>query len=145
MAMAPGRRTGRNARFGLEQAEIMETNKNCSSCFTEIDARAIVCPHCQHRQTDAAPLHRGVPGRIIGGVCAGLAQYLGVDVSLVRVMVAFATLVSGGLVCTAYLMMWAITPPSPKGVAPLARFIGAIRDLFSPKGQNPATDGRPAA
>ena len=121
------------------------TTKSCSSCFSQIDSRAIVCPQCHYRQADAAPLHRGHPRRIIGGVCAGLSQYLGVDVSLVRVMVAFMTLISGGIVLTAYLMLWAITPPSPEGVAPLARFMNRVRDLFTPADRRPAPASPPGA
>lgn len=114
------------------------TTKSCSSCFSQIDSRAVVCPHCHYRQSDAAPLHRGHPGRIVGGVCAGLSHYLGVDVSLVRVMVAFATLISGGIVLTAYFMLWAVTPPSADGVPPLARLMNRIRDLFTPTDRRPA-------
>ncbi len=78
---------------------------------------------------------------MIGGVCAALARYLEVDVSLVRVAFAFATLISGGIVCTVYLMLWVITPPSADGVAPLARFVNALRNLFSPAERRAAPGG----
>jgi len=123
--------------MGQKGGKNMDPTKRCTTCYSEIHPQAVVCPHCHFRQPNAAPLHRGAPGRILGGVCAGLAQYLGVDVSLVRVVVAFATLISGGIICTAYFMLWAVTPPSADEITPLARFVNAVRDLFSPK-QRPA-------
>ena len=110
----------------------MDNHKNCTFCYTEIDPRAVKFPNCQSRQADAPPFHRGVPGKIFGGVCAGISAYFGFDVSLVRVAFAFASLISGGLVCSAYAMLWLITPPSVDGLAPVARFIEAVRRLFTP-------------
>jgi phage shock protein PspC (stress-responsive transcriptional regulator) len=110
----------------------MEATKRCSACFTEIDQRAVRCPKCHSRQADAPAFHRGTSGRIIGGVCAGLASYFAADVSLVRVAVAFATLISGGLVCSAYLLLWLLSPPAPDGAAPIARFASALKRLFAP-------------
>ena len=53
--------------------------------------------------------------RKIGGVCAGLAQYLDLDISLVRILWFFVTFVSGvfpGLV--AYVLAWIIIPEEPE-------------------------------
>ncbi|MBZ5667919.1 MAG: PspC domain-containing protein [Acidobacteriia bacterium] len=56
-------------------------------------------------------LMRSRTDRKIGGVCAGLAQYLDLDVSLVRILWFFVALVSGifpGVV--AYVLGWIIIP-----------------------------------
>ena len=48
--------------------------------------------------------------RMIGGVCAGIADYFGWDITLVRiiyVLVTFFTAFSGGLV---YLILWLVMP-----------------------------------
>ena len=48
--------------------------------------------------------------RMIGGVCAGIADYFEWDITLVRiiyVLVTFFTAFSGGLV---YLILWLIMP-----------------------------------
>ncbi len=52
--------------------------------------------------------------KVIGGVCAGLAEYFGIDVSIVRVLflVTFIFKGSGGLI---YLILWAVLPKKPFG------------------------------
>ena len=50
--------------------------------------------------------------RIIAGVCAGLAEYFGLDVTMVRVLyvvLSVATAFSGTLV---YLVLWILMPRS---------------------------------
>jgi phage shock protein C len=59
-------------------------------------------------------LMRSRSDRKIGGVCAGLAQYLELDTSLVRILWFFITLACGifpGLV--AYVLGWIIIPEEP--------------------------------
>ncbi len=48
--------------------------------------------------------------RIIAGVCAGLSDYLGMDVNLVRVLFALVTLFTAGTGILAYLVAWAVIP-----------------------------------
>lgn len=56
-------------------------------------------------------------GRIIAGVCAGIAKRWGVDLTLVRVLAVVLTVFSGvGL--AAYIAIWLLTP-STDGPAPL--------------------------
>jgi phage shock protein PspC (stress-responsive transcriptional regulator) len=55
------------------------------------------------------PLRRAFQGRMIAGVCAGLADYLGIDVTIVRV--AFAVFaVMGGAGIPAYLACLLLIP-----------------------------------
>jgi phage shock protein C len=54
-------------------------------------------------------LRRPRSGRIIGGVCAALAQRFGWDVSLVRVLAVVSVLIPGPQVL-AYILAWAIIP-----------------------------------
>ena len=55
-------------------------------------------------------LVRGRKGRMVAGVCAGLADYFSMDVTLVRVIVAVIAVITGGLGVLAYLAAWAIIP-----------------------------------
>lgn len=55
-------------------------------------------------------LVRGRKGRTVAGVCAGLAEYFGMDVTLVRVIVAVIAVITGGAGALAYLLAWAIIP-----------------------------------
>jgi phage shock protein C len=55
-------------------------------------------------------LVRKVDNRIVAGVCAGVADYLDVDVNLVRLVVGLITLITVGLGVLGYLVAWAIIP-----------------------------------
>ncbi len=55
-------------------------------------------------------LVRSRKGRMVAGVCAGIADYLGADVTLVRVIVVVLALVTGGAGVLAYLVAWALIP-----------------------------------
>ena len=49
-------------------------------------------------------------GRIIAGVCAGLADYVGIDVNLLRVIVALISLFTVGTGVLAYGIAWLVIP-----------------------------------
>ncbi|MBU2603062.1 MAG: PspC domain-containing protein [Actinobacteria bacterium] len=65
-------------------------------------------------------LFRSRDEKMLGGVCGGLAVYLDLDVTLIRVLWVLATLLGGsGLI--AYLVLWIIIPRQPTaGVPPRA-------------------------
>ena len=54
-------------------------------------------------------MERPVQGRHLGGVCAGLAEHLGLNVRHVRLVFLVACL-GGGAGIVAYLFLWALTP-----------------------------------
>lgn len=51
---------------------------------------------------------RAQEGRVVGGVCQGLAQYIGVDVIWVRI--AFVLLAVNGLGVWIYFLLWLLIP-----------------------------------
>jgi phage shock protein C len=55
-------------------------------------------------------LVRSRNGRMVAGICAGIADYSGLDVTLVRVMVAVVSVITGGTGVLAYLAAWMIIP-----------------------------------
>jgi phage shock protein PspC (stress-responsive transcriptional regulator) len=55
-------------------------------------------------------LVRSRQGRMVAGICAGAADYFGVDVTLVRVIVAVVAVITGGAGVLAYLVAWVIIP-----------------------------------
>ncbi len=55
------------------------------------------------------PLRRAYHGRILAGVCAGIADYLGVDVTIIRIAFAVLTLF-GGAGIPAYLACLLLIP-----------------------------------
>ncbi|CAN5129976.1 hypothetical protein BH11CYA1_BH11CYA1_06770 [soil metagenome] len=48
--------------------------------------------------------------KVIGGVCAGMAVRLNLNVNLVRVLTVIAGLISGGLVLAVYVLLWISLP-----------------------------------
>lgn len=94
-----------NGRVSAEEAdrllEVLEretTTVACSFCGGEIRVEAIKCKHC--RQYLAEELVR--PGRLtksrdrlLAGVCGGVAEYFGIDPSIVRILTALAIFFSG--------------------------------------------------
>ena len=50
------------------------------------------------------------------GVCAGIADYTGIDVTLVRVGIAVLTCVTSGWVLLAYLIAGYVAPKKPTGL-----------------------------
>lgn len=55
-------------------------------------------------------LYRHPTDKVLGGVCGGLAEYLGWDPTLVRVVWVVATLSTGGGGFLAYLALWPLLP-----------------------------------
>jgi phage shock protein PspC (stress-responsive transcriptional regulator) len=49
-------------------------------------------------------------GRLVAGICAAIAEYSGVDVTLVRLIVAVVSVLTGGTGALAYLAAWIIIP-----------------------------------
>jgi phage shock protein PspC (stress-responsive transcriptional regulator) len=60
-------------------------------------------------QTKQQPLTRPVEDRMLGGVAAGIARYLRVDVTVVRIIFAVLTIM-GGAGIPLYLAGWLLIP-----------------------------------
>ena len=90
----------------------------CNACGKVIAEDGRFCSHCGNVvgiPPTPKKLMRSRPDRKIVGVCAGLAQYFDLDVSLVRILCFFLTLASG--VCpgvVTYLLAWIIIPSEPE-------------------------------
>jgi phage shock protein PspC (stress-responsive transcriptional regulator) len=48
--------------------------------------------------------------KMLGGVCSGVADYLGVDVTLVRVLTVVGAVFGLGSLVVAYVVAWALMP-----------------------------------
>ena len=55
-------------------------------------------------------LVRNTDNKVIGGVCAGVADYLGVDPTLVRVIAVIGAVFGLGSLVVAYVVAWALMP-----------------------------------
>jgi phage shock protein C len=95
----------------------------CNYCGKVIQDDANVCAYCGVRVgavTARKRLVRPRAERKIAGVCAGLAEYFDLDVSLVRLVWLLA--VMGGVGFLAYPIAWIVMPeeplrlPAPSGI-----------------------------
>lgn len=62
-------------------------------------------------------LYRDTHNKVIGGVCAGLAEYFNVDISIVRVLFLASLLLKGGGFL-AYLILLIVLPKKPYFINP---------------------------
>ena len=73
-------------------------------------------------------LVRDRKGRMVAGVCAGVAQYFGLDVTLVRVIVAVVSVITGGAGVLAYLAAWVIIPGEGEKTSIVQNLFGNKQD-----------------
>ena len=62
-------------------------------------------------------LLRSPDDRMLAGVCAGIADFFGLDVSLVRIA-TLVLILFGGLSIWVYALLWIIVPKAPKRLNP---------------------------
>ncbi|GAP21758.1 PspC domain-containing protein [Leptolinea tardivitalis] len=66
---------------------------------------------------EAKKLYRSIKNKMLGGVAAGLGEYLNIDPTLVRLgFIALALLGGPGIVI--YLIMWVVVPEEPVDLPP---------------------------
>jgi phage shock protein PspC (stress-responsive transcriptional regulator)/predicted membrane protein len=81
------------------------------------------------------PLYRARDGRLIAGVAAGLAEHVGMDVAIVRILFVVVTIFTSGLGVAAYALAWILIPEQPAAQpgqppAPVRREIGGRDPVF---------------
>jgi phage shock protein C len=95
----------------------------CTKCGVEQKESDRFCPQC------GTPTGRGIRPPIVGnvynrltrprddrklaGVCSGIARYMGVDVTLVRVLAVILAIWPPAMGLLVYLVCWIIMPNDP--------------------------------
>ena len=85
----------------------------CNACGKAIPEDARLCSYCGQAVTGTAPVSRQLvrpqQGRVIAGVCAGLAQHFGWNVTALRLvwLLLFLFAGVGGLL---YVILWIVVP-----------------------------------
>lgn len=102
----------------------------CRSCGKELSDGAKFCPGCGTAVYAAAPpayvaparLVRPRQGRMLAGVCQGLANAYLWDVAWVRVITVLLTIFGGGLGLVAYVVFWIVMPEEPLSLPPVTPY-----------------------
>lgn len=81
---------------------------------------------------------RRIPERgVVAGVCAGIAEYFGWNVKLLRVALAISVLLGAGAMIVVYLILWYVMDPVESDTSS-----GTSSGLDSGGGPGPAGGGR---
>lgn len=80
-------------------------------------------------------LYRSRTDSILGGVAGGVAEYLDVDPSIVRIVWAVLAIVTGGIFFVLYIVMWIVVPEETPG--PYVPGPGAQPGWVPPSGEAP--------
>jgi phage shock protein C len=92
---------------------------HCTGCGNQINESVNYCASCgtqQRPRTSHKQLTLSATNKKLAGVCGGLAEYLDVDATVVRLIWVALSVVPGGLVggALAYLLAWIIIPKAPE-------------------------------
>lgn len=94
----------------------------CTQCGTKIESGAAnFCPQCGQETPESLgrrsrarkKLYRSRYNRTIAGVCAGFAEYIDADPTLIRLLAVCALLFSAGTAGLVYIFGWALMPEEP--------------------------------
>ena len=111
--------------------EIADYSNFCYFCGTKQQTVAASSPYATQRKL----LMRSATNSRLGGVCGGIADYLDLDPTIVRLVWALVTVFSGMIIGTLmYLVAWIVIP-----VAPLPAPIPApLQTVTADPGPSPA-------
>jgi phage shock protein C len=93
----------------------------CTRCGIELSDSANYCSVCGAATPNARPsssaqqpraerFSRPLEGGKIGGVCAGVARYWGIDVTIVRILWAITAIWPPFIGALVYLVCWIVMP-----------------------------------
>lgn len=109
------------SRIGQPE-EIIEIEENIVSKSEELEERENIKieekitpppinPEQSHQQSfHKKKLYRDPQNAMLGGVCSGLAYYLNIDPTLVRLLTVVLFFLSASVVAIAYIVLWIVVP-----------------------------------
>ncbi len=102
----------------------------CAGCGASLSSGARFCSACGRAVTEPGPVagsgsarttnpfNRPLAGRKLAGVCQGLANQYGWDVTLIRVVAVLLAVFTFPVGLIAYLLLWLIVPEEPRPLPP---------------------------
>jgi phage shock protein C len=88
--------------------QLNELDRFCSQCGTATAYGSRPAPGTVYNR-----LSRPYDNRKIAGVCAGIARYFGVDVTLVRILMVVLAIWPVGVGVIFYIVCWIVMPNDP--------------------------------
>jgi phage shock protein C len=98
----------------FDSLERETTHMSCPYCSEDIRVEAVKCRHCKQHLVEMPAGQKRLSksrDRVISGVCGGVAEHLGMDASLMRILTVVVVFVTG--ICTGlivYLVAAVIMP-----------------------------------
>jgi phage shock protein C len=98
---------------------------NTTTASPEADTKSAINPEANVR-IRPQPLCRPFQDRMLAGVAVGIAGYLGVDVTVVRIVLAVLTVV-GGVGVPIYLAGWLLIPEEGREQSIASEFLQSLQ------------------
>lgn len=80
-----------------------------------------------NEQNGSKRLIRTRNGRMVAGVCSGIAEYANIDANVIRAIFAVLTLLTVGAFALVYLVAWVIFPEEGEGESIAENLINKTR------------------